>query len=408
MALAFFLSPWIGIALVAALLIVTATVIMRTVRDHYSRQLELSPSPEEIRIRQLAETGAITAAEAETLRNQCRALPEVAELAPVPDLPLRLTAALSRACGLLWLITTVSAMGLLLVVAIGKEVAPECFTFHIKNRYGLLSPGGLVLLGCLLGLTLAPRKVLAGSRRAATVLVLSWCGLLAILFFTLKSSSPIEWAIGGPFVGCGIYALWTLLYRPGAARKFNSRSAEVRMGWKIALIPAVVLIAFGIERLEAIPALKTYITRGEWVSGRAKVGVMPASMRLEKLYLVADAPDQAALEVAKALADRLNRRFAIPCEVVAGTTPPALAPNREAALLIRGSLLPHSPTRQYRFEIRLLAASGSASAKPGLHFSGSYRTFNDSDATFKETARRIYGEMFPLLESSTAVPEKTE
>jgi hypothetical protein len=299
-------------------------------------------------------------------------------------------------------------MGLLLIVAFGKEVAPESFTFHIKNRYYLISPGGLLLIGSALGLALASRKVLAGSSRAATALVLSWCGLLAMLILILKSSGPLGWAIDSLFIGCGSYALWTLLYRSGAARKLNFQSAEVRMGWKIALIPAVVLVAFVIERLETIPALNTYITYGEWVSGRAKVGVMPASMRLEKLYLVADAPDQAAIKVAKELAERLNRRFAIPCEVVAGTVPPGLIPDREAAVMIGGEFLPHSRTRQYRFEVRLLTASESASAKPCLHFSGSYRTFNDSDATFKETARRIYGEMFPLLLSATATPAKKE
>lgn len=82
--------------------VISAVVLFLVVRDRYNRRLKLVTSGEEAAINELRRRGAVSESEAIRLSGACNSLPAVDEVAPVPDIGLRIAAALNGAnsgCG---------------------------------------------------------------------------------------------------------------------------------------------------------------------------------------------------------------------------------------------------------------------------------------------------------------------
>lgn len=322
----------------AVVMMVGAVTVVSGIRDRHSRRLALLPSPEEQKIDRMHAEGLITAAEAETLRRDCRALPEIEEISPVPDLPLRLAAALSRACALMF----PAALLMAAAITLWLHWWPE------NGRRSLTADCGTELIGLIilrLGLAAATfaaaRKVLTGSLRARNILVGCW---LTALFF------PDRFGDGGlsqfwtaAWFGCGIYTIFVLLFRRRAAAAIRSRAGEASPAWKAAVAlliatAAVLSLFLSSENGYSFDFLRQSAT--SFTHAAAEPGG-----RIEKLFLLTPGDDPIAAKLLAPTATALETGLGVRCLAVTTADGLQVDWSRQAVILLESGITapPDSP-----------------------------------------------------------------
>ncbi len=311
--------PWLALGVIAV------AVLVMVVRDRYRRKLRLAAPAEAAEIEGLLRDGKITAAEAELLLRKCNALPEVEEVAPVPDLSLRLAAAVSRIYAAMMLLVLLFQV---VLAALWFWPLPQDVFGGLRMAAALPPWEKIVYVASLWLLVLtaaivqyfASRRVLTGSWRARNWLIASWLVLLACLHqvFAARYWAPVA----------GVFVLWVLCWRSGAARKISSRAATAS-GWRKWALPVVMLAALvlGIGSGVKFNTVTTSVTgRGQSSSG--------ITARLERLYLLCGTPEPPVRKVAEQIAERFR---AAGLEVVvaeAGTVPLDIDADRECVIWI--------------------------------------------------------------------------
>ncbi|MEG2075373.1 MAG: hypothetical protein RRY34_02630, partial [Victivallaceae bacterium] len=76
--------------------ILALVVVITVIRDRYSRRVKLTIPAEVAKLQQLQQNGKLAPEAAELLLKNCHAMPGVTEVAPVPDLGLRISVAICR------------------------------------------------------------------------------------------------------------------------------------------------------------------------------------------------------------------------------------------------------------------------------------------------------------------------
>ncbi len=312
--------PWVALSVIALV------VLVMVGRDRYSRKLRLAASAEAAEIDALLRDGKITNAEAQLLQRQCNALPEVEEVAPVPDLSLRLAAAVSRIYAVMVLMTL-----LFTIVLAGVALLPRMEVSGIGQavkdipawwQMALLGVIWLVHLTVAIGQFRASRWILEGSSRAR-----SWLGAAWLVNFLMlqQAFGARYWA---PVVG--LFVLWVLFWRPGAAAKISKRIPPQAWWRKWALaLAAMAALAGGMcwNLNYAYAAMSQH-----QVTVYSSRGAIPA--RLEQLHILCGTPERSVRRVAEELAAKF-REAGIPVAMHrAGEGPVRLDADRELAIWI--------------------------------------------------------------------------
>ncbi len=315
------LIPWLALGVIAVVMLVMV------VRDRYRRKLRLAVPAEAAEIEGLLRDGKITAAEVELLLRKCNALPEVEEVAPVPDLSLRLAAAVSRIYAVMMLL--ILLFQVLMFALVFWPVPQDASGFQLQLKVGVPSWDeiafavvlSLVLFVAAIVQYFASRRVLTGSGRARNWLIVSWLVFLVCLHqaFAARYWAPVA----------GLFVLWVLCWRSGAARKISSRAAVVPE-WRKWALAVVALIAVWLGVCCGI----TYqgVTTQVMPSANETRGAMSA--RLERLHILCGTPEPEALEVARKTAARFQSMGIAVTVHEAGAIPVEINADRELVIWI--------------------------------------------------------------------------
>ncbi len=320
--------------------LVIAYTLYFFLRDRYRRILRLDRSPENRKIDEILRSGAISAAEAETLRAGCPDLPDPVETAPVPDKPLRLAAAYTLCFAWLYL---------LMFAVFGVYMGYYAYvkTLNVPHLVQTAPAGGHVwVLCCLSGpifaasvcQLFAARRLLRGSLAARNCVFAVW--LLYFITLGLIGTAYGSWLFAAVEALAGLAVLHILYFRKNAAAKIRTGSPAPSLRRRIILAVLVAAsLFFGLcETLigpgRIIPVNLTVTKRQVFSNFRTTRG-NDLSARLEKLYIVAGTPDAATAEVAEALAKNLGTKLKIACEAVPFGVPlENVDMSRELALMV--------------------------------------------------------------------------
>ncbi len=288
-----FIVTWLPLIALAAL---AAAFLWLTLRQWYVRRLSLGMSPEESVLRRLAAAGRITPEEAERLVVAGNPLPEVRELAPAPDLRLKLSAAFGRIVGAL---AAVLALCQLLILAGGAGLVGELVG---NTRWSVDSPPwlwaavyGLVLAAGVAGVV-AGGALLRGSRCARGWLIAAW--LVELVTLRLVIRGEYAWWCLGPVYAAGLYSLWTLAPR---------NRAKVLLGalWLAALAAGVFLVA-------GAPVYSKVVIQVIYSGGGGDPDAL--SLPVERIVVFQGSPEPETLIAAREIAARLGTLIEVPWE----------------------------------------------------------------------------------------------
>ena len=289
----------------------TAGLVLWKVRkEHYGEKISLEPSPEERKLRELAEQGRIRSEEADRLLEQCNALPEIRKDAPEPDLSLKLASLISRIYALTKIVFLVCG-----ALSLGAITVPDLPVGNLA-----ISPAGsrevvlflflvfLILLGSVLE-WIAAGKVCRGSFAARNILIALWILDFAAGNFLFAGHSILYLILSA---GCGIFCLHVLLFRKDAVSKVTFRHAEpslrVRYGFGILAAAALVfgIAASGPGLFTLLPSLNYH------TSSFSRLDRQP---EWKELLLIQGSSDAETLEVIRKIAENLKKTQTLPCRI---------------------------------------------------------------------------------------------
>ncbi len=285
-------------------------VIWKVRKEHYGEKISLEPSPEERKLRELAEQGRIRNEEAERLLEQCNALPEIRKEAPEPDLSLKLTSLISRIYALTKIVFLIGAS-----LCLGTMAALDLPGCNLK-----FSPAGsrevvlflsvvfLILLGSVLE-WIAAGRVCRGSFAARNLLIALWILDFAAGNFLFAGHSILYLILSA---GCGIFCLYVLLFRKDAVSKVTFCHAEpalpVKCGFGVLAAAALILgIAAPGPGLFALLPTVNYHT-----SSFSRLDRQP---EWKELLLIQGSSDEETLEVLRKIAENLKKTQTLPCRI---------------------------------------------------------------------------------------------
>ncbi len=302
-----FLTLYIVLAMAMA-------VIMLLRRERNRRQLQLGQSREELEIKRLVASGRISREEGEKLLASCNPLPEVSEIAPVPDMHLRLVAIFGEVFSASKFVIGLGSMVLYLILFMRSD-RPEfhwSIGFHGEGLWILL-PLWLVILVLAVFEYRAAKQLPYGDVKGRNFLVFNW-----IVSFLLMQLVLI-WYDSAAFLlvlfGCGLYSLYVLLFRPDADRYFTGSPIGQGGRGKIA---CVILTALAIGGgLCSVSVTYKYVADYYRVVDsemhfRLYFGV---AGRPEEVLVIQGTPDAETAELCRKISEELAKTYKIPCPV---------------------------------------------------------------------------------------------
>ncbi len=303
------LTIWLPLVVIVA---GGAAILILTLRDRYNRKLLLVLSPEEARIRELIQSGRLSASDGAMLLEEGNALPEVQECSPLPDLPLRIASALGRIYSLMKL-ALFGGMALAAVVSYHflSTMNPENCTFTL-NHWPVLVGVYCVLAGLAVVEFGASIRILYGSLAARTFLLFSWLVNFALLRAALVGLDSYLYLI--PAIAGGGYILFVLFFRRGAAKKIGSAAPETE-GWKRCVYTCCLLAAlmFGLCYTASEYKL-VYNSVSETARMNHSFSGSP-QQRIETILLIPGTPDEETARMCSFLAGKLEKETGIPCRI---------------------------------------------------------------------------------------------
>ncbi len=360
--------------------VLIVTTLMLWGRDRFQRRLRLRESGEAQALAELRRSGAVSEGEYRKLNDRCRALPEVEEVAPAPDLPLRLAAAFTRIGAgtvLIWL----ACRALLLIWGSGVN----------RGWWGR---------GAVFQADTAALDGVAGW--AVTAAVLGYIAVYAIQFFAAKAwlmgSAGGRWLVIGGWVMSFLLLpnffqarFWLPvagIYVVGVALR-ESRTVKTRIA--VAIVAAAALL-FGCRNGIDYHEVRTESSFGVGMGG----GV---TAKLERLVVIAGTPEPVIWQTMEALQDRL-RGAGIPVRLVAyGEAATEVDGDREMVLWLARETAPGGfPVYRLRTLCGTRGEMWRGLRLPGmqLNFSGAIKVLSSGDGGVPaKMAREIVGQMLP-------------
>ncbi len=306
------LSQIIGFYLPLAVILtmgVCMAVLVR--RNHYQRKLSLRQSAEEKEIRRLMASGAVSREEGEKLLVNCRALPEVREESPLPDIHLRLVSAFGRiystmkfvlfcgrACGMIILIVPYSGK-----VNQKVDIKTENLTFLVI--------GAALFLGLAVFEFIASLRILRGSMWSRNFLVFSW--ILNLFLLRIALCGLDSWIYGVPAILAGGYTLWVLVFRKDALSRIVSGTPDVSRSWKsvTAALAAAALtcgLAFNASEFKIWHGGQSMASTQSSLSG-------PVCNKFDDVLIIQGSPEKETLKLCRALGQSITKDYGFPVRI---------------------------------------------------------------------------------------------
>ncbi len=305
-----------------AWVVMAVTLLVMFGRDRYNRRIRLNAPPEEQAIENLRNDGTITPEEAQLLTQNCGVLPVPEEVAPVPDLMLRMAVAVCKIyAGLQLILFICFGLSVLFMFGLLRFDRHVSFTPNASfSSWALVLP--VLGLGLALVLFMAPKRVLNGSLLWRNIMVGAWMLSFVVI---IENFYARYW-----MVLAGLFVIYAFYWRRGANAKIAARVSGPK-GWhKLAVSGvAVVMIVLGTcTDFRVTASLSTAMNANTFSSVRGD----QITPYLEKIYILVGTPEPETAAVAAGLAKVLPQ----PCEVVPYGAPVLSCDRRRAMIFWLG------------------------------------------------------------------------
>ncbi len=301
----FFLSCYFpGIALLALL----SVTIVLAVLEKRKRKLKLLASTEEKQIDALLAQNTINQEEAKQLKKAINALPEIVEEYPLPDIHLRLTAALAKTYSFLKILLLSSVMFIFYVIYKTGQQAVENAT--ATSKITMNNPWMFVIVTSLL-ITFAVIQFIAsirltrGSKLSQWTIMIIWLIDLAFLPIALiNANNLIHFFVA---ISAGAYSIWTLYLRKSAGKFIRINASPVSQAKKSVMVAIFIgCIAFGVFRVNSHYFYSSTETasQSQLMSSRRN-----DVSSISRIAVVATAPDKASSLLAGEIYQSLKKQL---------------------------------------------------------------------------------------------------
>lgn len=307
----FIIFPYLALTV---LLLITLTM---AVKEKRRRKLLLLEPDENQRIDALHHLGELSEVDAGRIKNTMNVLPDVVEEYPLPDIHLRLSAALAKAFSLLKILLIISnglplASTLIALLWLPENVNKQ-FNYHgDKLSVAILSIALTYVIFSAVLQFRASKRILEGDLRSRKILSALWLTDLAFLPIALSGRSNIV-LLTIVTVMCG-YSLWCLVFRHRAASKINFEACELNKGRYKGRLAALFILCFCCgalwlwDKLEfthkaAIEAINVKTASSFSIS---RIGQVSS---LNRIAIITATDDQDSATAAKQACELLRKQF---------------------------------------------------------------------------------------------------
>ena len=293
--------------LLALISLLTITIIL-VFREKRRRKLILLNPKENEQIDELLKNKTINEEEAEKLKKAANALPEVVEEYPLPDIHLRLTAALAKTYSLLKILLIISKFYLFSLIWLKIPSATMTQTFEIQNLWLGTTILFLLVLFSVIQF-IASIHLTRGGGKSRKLIAFIWLFDLAFLPIVLSIINITLYSIVA-ITTCA-YSIWVLLLRNNAEShvSFEAKTPNKIMKPIFVFIFLACLVS-GIFFIKSdIKHTFTY-TFNNTVS-RAEIGSSSSNncSTLNKVAIIASSPEQETAELATKVFNSLQKQF---------------------------------------------------------------------------------------------------
>ncbi len=213
------------------LFILLGAILYFALTEKRKRQLVLTASQEEQRLKDLVDAGKLSHESANILLEAALSLPEVHEAYPLPDIHLRLTSAFTKIFSIFKIMLVTSKVALVAVFPLLSEKVGGKATIYASKHANIIFSLIFIII-VILSITHFRKSMLItrGNSKAAAWVAGIWLFDLLFLRFVLLGADNSVFIFFAVFTA--VYALWVLVWRNGA-RSFLSNSSVSVQGWVV-------------------------------------------------------------------------------------------------------------------------------------------------------------------------------
>ena len=293
--------------LLALISLLTITIIL-VFREKRRRKLTLLIPKENEQIDELLKNKAINEKEAEKLKKAANALPEVVEEYPLPDIHLRLTAALAKTYSLLKVLLLIANAYIFYIIWQIPASVNATKTFKAENAWLLIIMYSLFILLSIAQFT-ASIYLTRGGSKSRMIIAFIWLLDLALLPMALSGVNSIFYSIVA-ITACG-YSLWVLYLRRNAGTyiDFKAKTPNKIMKMVVALI-FLLCLSCGVFFVSSKIKYK-YIATSTKTTSKASICSSSSNncSTLNKVAIIASSPDKETTELALSIFNTLQKKF---------------------------------------------------------------------------------------------------
>ncbi len=296
-----------GTLFVFLTLLITFTILFFT--EKRSRKLILKQSREVERINNLADIDDV---EKKHLIDALNCLPEVIEEYPLPDVPLRLTAKISKFYALFKLTM------LVLYVIFFSFMASQIISgvkFNQSHSYA-----EVIIIFCTVAIVILAifelimaKKLTYGSFKARRFLIFSWLFNPFLIFMVFSSQTKF---ITMPIIFIlAIFCLWTLFLRNGA-KKAISFAENKEFSKKIKIVFSFVVVVLTIVNL-SFKFFNVTLTNSFQFTVNSAIGYsMKSHKKVNQVNLLAFSEDRRIKKIVQILAEKITKKNKIKVNII--------------------------------------------------------------------------------------------
>ena len=293
--------------LLALISLLTITIIL-VFREKRRRKLTLLTPKENEQIDELLKNKAINETEAEKLKKAANALPEVVEEYPLPDIHLRLTAALAKTYSSLKILLIASKIYIFYIIWRIPASANVTKTFKTENIWLSITIFSLLIFSSIIQFT-ASIHLTRGGRKSRALIAFIWLFDLASLPIVLSGVNDILYSIAA--VSACIYSIWVLYLRRDAGIYIDLKAKTSNKIMKAAFACIFLLcLASGIFFLKSDIKYKFIGTSTKTVSNAGLfIGIVNSCVALNKIAIIASTPGKETAAMTAEMLSMLQKQF---------------------------------------------------------------------------------------------------